>query len=146
MKRILLLALALAAATGAFGQLYKSIDKDGRVIYTDQPPPDLKSTPIKVNPGQPAAPPKTAVQRQKEQQQRESAGADKRKADEDAARRAKAKEARCASAKAQLRNLSEGGRFTKLDANGERVFLDEKQIEAERAAAQKAVDDSCNGS
>ena len=38
MNRILLLACTLAFSSAALAQLYKSIDKDGRVIYSDQPP------------------------------------------------------------------------------------------------------------
>ncbi|MGE3571780.1 MAG: DUF4124 domain-containing protein, partial [Burkholderiales bacterium] len=37
--RILILALLLAFASGAAAQLYRWVDKDGRVRYTDTPPP-----------------------------------------------------------------------------------------------------------
>lgn len=143
MKRILVLACALACSSAAFGQLYKSIDKDGRVIYSDQPPVATDSKQLKISPGPPPAPPASAKDRNKEAEKGKAAASEKAKADEENAKRAKAHEERCASAKAQLRNLGEGGRFTALDAKGERYFLDEQQVEAERAKAQKAVDESC---
>jgi hypothetical protein len=40
MKRIVLLTCALAIATLASAQLYKYVDKNGKTVYTDQPPPD----------------------------------------------------------------------------------------------------------
>lgn len=144
MNRILLLACALACSSAAFGQLYKSIDKDGRVIYSDQPPAAADSKQMKISPGPPSAPPAAAKERGKDAEKGSKAAAsEKAKADEENAKRAKANEERCASARAQLRNLGEGGRFTALDAKGERYFLDEQQVEAERAKAQKAVDESC---
>lgn len=146
MNRVLLLACALACSSGAFGQLYKSVDKDGRVTYTDQPPATTESKQLKINPGPSPAPPASAKDRTKEQEKGKAAAGEKAKADEEAAKRAKANEERCASARAQLRNLGEGGRFTALDAKGERYFLDEQQVEAERAKAQKAVDESCKAS
>ena len=146
MNRVLLLACALACTPVAFGQLYKSVDKDGRVTYTDQPPATTESKQLKINPGPSPAPPASAKDRIKEQEKGKAASSEKAKADEEAAKRAKANEERCASARAQLRNLGEGGRFTALDAKGERYFLDEKQVEAERAKAQKAVDESCKAS
>ena len=40
MKTIVLLTCALAVATLASAQLYKYVDKNGKTVYTDQPPPE----------------------------------------------------------------------------------------------------------
>src|SRR5689334_22388498 len=49
-NRVLLAGAALCAAIAAQAQVYKYIDKDGKVQYTDRPPDDAKKTEIKVDP------------------------------------------------------------------------------------------------
>ncbi|WP_167854924.1 DUF4124 domain-containing protein [Mangrovimicrobium sediminis] len=53
--RALTLAIALAAsvalfATGAQAQIYKSVDEQGRVTYSDTPPPDSDSEAVDLQP------------------------------------------------------------------------------------------------
>jgi len=59
LNRILLAGLALAFGTCAFGQMYKWTDKQGRVQYSDQPPPEdaTKQAAPKVQAGGGSAPP-----------------------------------------------------------------------------------------
>ena len=52
----------------------------------------------------------------------------------------------CEKARAYLRTVETGGRIATVDAKGEPVLLDDRQIEAERAKAQKAVDEACKTS
>lgn len=143
MKRILVLACALACSSAAFGQLYKSIDKDGRVTYSDQPPPAMESKQLKVNPGPPPPPPAAQRAREKEPDKARATAQDKAKADEEAAKKAKIEEENCNRAKAYLRTVADGGRITTVDAKGERILLDDKQIEEERIRAQRMVDEAC---
>lgn len=146
MNRILMLACALAFSSAAWAQMYKSIDKDGRVIYSDQPPPALESKQIKIDaaPAARQAPP--ATERVKELEKARAADSDKAKAEELKAKRAMAEAERCKSARALMQSLDLGGRFTTLNAKGERVFLDEAGIAAERERARKAIDESCKSS
>jgi len=146
MKRVVILACALACSSAALAQLYKSIDKDGRVIYSDQPPVAAESKQLKVSPGPATAPAPSAKERLKEQEKGKAASAGNSKEDEEKAKLDKANRERCEIARAQVRNMQEGGRFTAVDAKGERYYLDEKQIEAELAKAQKAVSESCKAS
>jgi len=147
MNRILLLACALACSPVAFAQLYKSIDKDGRVVYSDQPPATADAKQLKVSPGPAPAAPPTAKERNKDQEKgKTAAAAEKAKEDELKAKQAKANQERCEVARTQLRNFDAGGRFMVVDAKGERNIMDEKQIEEERAKAQKAIDESCKAS
>jgi len=143
MKGILFLAGALACSPAAFGQLYKSIDKDGRVTYSDQPPPAMESKQLKVSPGPPPPPPVAEGARKEEQDKGRAAAQDKAKADEEAAKKAKFDEENCNRSKAYLRTVADGGRLTTVDAKGERILLDDKQIEEERIRAQKMVDEAC---
>jgi hypothetical protein len=57
---------------------------------------------------------------------------------------AEAKRENCARASEALRALESGQRITRVDARGERYFLDDAQIAQEKVQARKAVQDSCN--
>ena len=48
MKRIILIAVALAFAPFAGAQLYKHVDKDGKVTYTDQPPANADAKAVNI--------------------------------------------------------------------------------------------------
>lgn len=143
MKRILVLAIALSVSTGALAQLYKWVDKDGRVTYSDQPPPAQESKQLNIGTGQ-AAPPRTSsVERDKELEKSRLEAKEKAKVAENVEKKAQLEEENCNRAKAYLRTVTDGGRIATYDEKGERVLLDDKQIEAERVKAQKAVDESC---
>lgn len=143
MKHLLALAFALAVSTGASAQLYKWVDKDGRVSYSDRPPPEQKAQQLNVAPGPPAAPPRSNLERDKALEKTRAGEREKAKVAAEAASRAKQDEEACERARMALRNLTEGGRFATIDAKGERVLLDEKQIEAETDRARKAVEKFC---
>ena len=57
MKKLLLVAAALAFSAGASAQLYKWKDKDGRTRYGDIPPPGVQATQIRAPAARPAPPP-----------------------------------------------------------------------------------------
>jgi len=89
MKRLLVLAAALALCAAATAQQYKWVDKDGKVRYGDVPPPGVKATPMKPPAAGPAPAakkdagkalsPEAAFQkRQKELQEQEQKGAKER--------------------------------------------------------------------
>ena len=66
MNRIALALVVLALAPAVSAQLYKYTDKDGKTVYTDQPPPNAESKAVRVQSAPPAAPEKTAVGKDKE--------------------------------------------------------------------------------
>ena len=75
--------------------------------------------------------------RRTEQQEAEAKG-EKERAE------SKSSEKNCNDARAQLKQLQEGMRISKIDPNtGERSFLEDKDRPAEVANAQKAVDSWC---
>ena len=134
MKRLVILAIALAVAPLATAQLYKYVDKDGKTVYTDQPPPSGDSQQIKVQtaPTPGSAPAKSAVEREKDlDKSRAKAREDAKKADE-TERVAKENQERCEQAKANLQTYLDGGRISKYNKEGERVLMDDADIEAER--------------
>ncbi len=146
MKRIVILACALALAPFASAQMYKYVDKDGKTVYTDQPPPDADPKNVRISPSAPAtapAPPKSAVQQDKELQKGRAKTAENAKKADETAARAKAEEERCNSAKAAYQQYSLGGRITKLDDKGEKVFLGDAEIDAARERAKQQVEQYC---
>ena len=144
---------ALAFTCAAWAQMYKWTDADGKVRYGDTPPPGVKATPIK---GPSAPPPPTASvpanpaakdQKpltpeqafRKRQQEREEADKKSAQARQDA----DIKRANCDAATAQLRTLQSGVRMSTINAQGERVYVEDDQRAQETARAQQAVAEWC---
>ncbi len=146
MKRILVLACALAASTAAFGQLYKWVDKDGKVTYSDQPPPAQQSKQLNLSTGQPSAPARSAVEMDKEIEKGRAEAREKAKVAAEKERKAEVDEQNCKSARAYLKTVESGVRVSTVDDKGDQVILDDDQIAAERAKAQKAVAEACKSS
>ena len=48
MKRLMIVAVALALAPLASAQLYKHVDKNGRVTYSDQAPAGVESKTLNI--------------------------------------------------------------------------------------------------
>jgi hypothetical protein len=168
--RILLLCLVMLP-TLASAEIYKWKDKDGRVRYSDVPPPSnvpqesLYGKKIPKPTGQPPLMPvegdaTAAMNREKA---KDKAASDKAPAskEEAAAKRAKdaeqqkkddeakqadlkVKQENCKAAQANLKTYSVGGRVMKTNEKGEREYLGDADIEKGKAAAQKDVETYCD--
>ncbi|MDO8293239.1 MAG: DUF4124 domain-containing protein [Gallionella sp.] len=156
MKKFLLILLMLASTT-AFAALSKWVDADGKVHYSDQPPPaNVKAKTLRV-PSEAAAPvsasgvaaasapvaPKTIAEREaelKKAQQAKKQAADKA-AQEQA--RMDAEKANCAAVQQNLRALQEGMRMVEIDAKGERSYLDDEQRRQRIEKAQQDIKTYC---
>jgi Domain of unknown function (DUF4124) len=146
MKRILVLACALAASTAAFGQLYKWVDKDGKVTYSDQPPPAQQSKQLNLNTGVASPPTRSAIERDKEIEKGRVEAREKAKVAGEKERKSEIDQQNCKAARAYLKTVESGVRVSTMDDKGEQVILDDEQIAAERVKAQKAVDEACKTS
>ena len=156
MKKILLILLMLASTT-AFAGLSKWVDADGKVHYSDQPPPaNVKAKTLRVT-SEAAAPvsasgvaaasapaaSKTIAEREaelKKAQQAKKEAADKA-AQEQA--RIDAEKANCAAVQQNLRALQEGVRMVEIDAKGERSYLDDEQRRQRIEKAQQDIKTYC---
>jgi hypothetical protein len=146
MKRLAILALTLALAPLAGAQLYKYTDKDGKTVYTDQPPPNAESKQVRVQPSAPAAaaaPSKSALERDKELQKGRDAQKDAGKKAEDEAKNAAAKQANCNVAKQQYQHYQDGGKIYKYGSTGERELMGDDEIEAARVRSKRELDEAC---
>ena len=153
MNKIAVMLLGLAAcAASVQAQVYKWTDKDGTVQYSDQPPPPdaAKSSLQKVISTSPSSP---AVQsdkaaakapdKVKDFEKRRSESAEKQTKADEASRLAQRKQESCDDARANMKSLEAGGRVSKVDANGERVFLDDDQMQQEIARVQNILAENC---
>ena len=174
MKRLsVALALALCAALAASAQMYKWVDSDGRVQYSDKPPPSNIKTETLRTPGRAAsapaagegkgegkgeakgegkgvapkdaakAGPKTAVEQDQAFRKRQLDAAKAQKEETQKQADARDKAENCKRAKAGLANLQIGGRQVRIDEKGERVFLDDQQIVQETAKAREEAAAAC---
>lgn len=165
------IAVMLAAAT-VTAQVYRWVDKDGKVQYSDIPPPnDAKVTPKKVDAKPATGPaagaaaarevPKTPGKEGKAGDKGTSPGPqtlddrnkafEKRRTDEaEAAKKAgeqakadKASAERCTEATKYLRGLESGRPVGGTDDAGNRKILDDNERAAEITKARAAMTESC---
>lgn len=150
---------ALAAVTNlcAAAGVYKWVDKDGKVHYTDQPPPTSAAVKVRthstpaVNPastgaaGAGAAPtaPKSYVDQElefrKRNAEKDEAEAKQRKADAEANERKLA----CAESRGNLRSLEEGGRVYFYDDKGEKKYMDDAERGKAIARTKQSIAKLC---
>lgn len=152
MKKLLLI-LSILTSANAFAGLSKWVDADGKVHYSDQPPPaNVKATTLRTS-SDAAAPEsaaasapaalKTIAEREAElkKAQRAKKEADDRAAQEQA--RAQGEKTNCDAAQQSLRALQEGMRIVEVDAQGERSYLDDEQRRQRIEKAQQNIRTYC---
>jgi hypothetical protein len=158
MKRILAVAVVCAIVPWAHAQLYKWVDDNGKVHYSDQPPPSsVKSTktieraraPAVSAPSGNAAPetakgPRTVADQEMEFRKRRVQAAEAEAKRQQEVQASAEKQRNCQQAKARVTNLERGGRVTKQGADGEQYFLEDADIARELVEARKVADSWCN--
>ena len=145
-------ALALAfgvliVAVPAAGALYKWTDANGRVVYSDQPPPGDVKTEI-VRPAPPPANPaavKDNANRDAELKQRQAQRVEQEKKAEKTRADAAKKEEFCTEARGQLKALETDFPLYKFNEKGEPVYMDDAGRKKEREKLQSRVREHCSG-
>ena len=152
MNRMIVVAVALALSPAALAQLYKYVDKDGKTVYSDQAPTNVESKQISVpRSSAPAAAPaaagnKSALEKDKELEKTREAAREKQKKSAEEAKQAEAAEQKCRQLREAYQTYAEGGRIQKLNDKGERILLDDAQIEAERNRTRREMEEACKKS
>lgn len=146
---IIAAAIAMGASAASWGdtQIYKAVDAQGHVVYSDKASTsNAQKTNVQVH--QPSAADLAHVEQQKaalqaaDNQRVSEAIADKvsqaqkQKQDGD-------KQARCQQARNYFLNLKDATRLFQRDAQGNRLYLPDDQLDAKRAEARKAMDAAC---
>lgn len=135
-RKLLALSLVLACTAAMADQVYRWVDKDGKVHYSQTPPVNASTSvqPVQVN----APPPdpaglQSAQLLQKQQADRNQKAADAAKAAEQDAAQAAQKKQQCDDLRSRLLTLQNSGRATTIDAQGNVTYLDDdaraKQIQ-----------------
>ena len=144
----LLLLLALGATANAEG-LYKWVDSQGKVHYSDQPPADAKAQGQKLEiRNQPAAssgesPEQSLAEKVQASRKRKAEAEEAKQKQDKAAAETKQKQDNCIQATGHLRTLQQGTRLIRYNAAGEREYLDDAARQQAILDAQKAVDTWC---
>ncbi len=154
-----LICMALCLYALAASAQWQWMDKDGRKVFSDRPPPsDIPEKSILKRPGgrgsaatpavAPAAAPGAAAapagvdkSLQERKKQAEDAEAAKRKADEE--RNARAMADTCSRAQQAKTGLDSGARMARTNEKGEREFMDEAARAAEGERLQGIINENC---
>lgn len=147
--RLVLLALAFLAAP-AQAQLYKWVDANGRVQYSDRKPTDARQQPQEVRNtvssigSQPSvAGGKTAAELDKDFQKRRQDQTDAQQKQQQAAAEQKQNSEACDAARRNLAALNSGQRIARFNQQGEKSYLDDADRVRETERAQQQVQNSC---
>jgi hypothetical protein len=144
----LLLACQISMAQTA---VYKTLDDDGNVAFTDRPPLDKPAERVKgivsasTNRTQLDADTTKAAEDKKYQQAANDIR--EQQANEDAefqAAVADQQDAACRAANARLSKYKNARRLYRERPDGEREYLNDAELDAERAEAARAVDELCS--
>lgn len=129
MRATIVLALCCAFSIACHAEIYKWVDADGKVQYSDQKPPAAANARTIAPPPPPADP--DAARRMANQQVELKKAADaeeqkRRKGDQDATS-AKQKEELCTNLRGQLQELRAGGEVFRYNSKGEREIINNDQ-------------------
>lgn len=157
--RAMLVALLFSGLQAqAQSTVYRWVDKDGKVRYSDTPPTGVKATTLRPPPGSYApapAPggdaaakdakkgPLTPAEQEAEFRRRQMEAQKARDKDDQAGRDAQTKLDNCARAQQALAALESGQRISRTSANGERYYIDDDQRVAEIARERQSVSSWC---
>lgn len=139
--------VAAMASTLRAAEVYRWVDEDGRVHFSDRPRV-AGERPLHVETRAPAPGPDDVRRRERRDRLLEVFAEERRRAREqarEARARAQARQKACAEARATLARLERGGVFYEVDAGGRRAYLDEAALERRRAWWRGQVERVCDG-
>lgn len=148
MKLLLALTALILYAAPAAAEMYRWVDAQGKVHYSDQPPAGKSQSSKTLNiPNQPAAPAvepnKSWQEKDLEYKKRQTTAADNEAKKKKEADDAKTKAENCDKSKKALKVLEDGGRINTYDEKGNRTVMDDAQRAKAMDDAKKAVSEWC---
>ena len=145
MRLILIMSFSLIASITLAAEVYRSIDSDGNVIYSDRPE-SANAVPIVIRTAaaatraptrQPSPPPSATTS---DSQEPDEATIERAVAEQ----RAEDRAANCAAARARSDSYETSHRLYRTGADGEREYLTDAQITEARAAARAEIARWCD--
>ena len=139
-------ALALAISMPALANdIYKYVDEDGTVHYVDRPTGAATEERVAyVSNGRSASSSRSGDSGPDWRERRESRQEEKKAAEEEAAQKAERDKA-CQESRDRLQQYNQARRLYRTDEQGERVYLDEAQVEEARQKVVELIEENCNG-
>ena len=146
------------AASPVAAETYKWTDPEGKVHYSDQPPPAnakeqvmgkprkpaaSTAAPAVTDKGAPAAKAKTYVEQEADFKKRQVEAAEREAAQKKKADEVAENKQNCEQVRVQLKVLQAGGRVTQTNAQGEREYMSDAQIGQEIERLNKAEASLC---
>jgi hypothetical protein len=146
-RRIGLAALWLAGLPVFADDIYRTVASDGTVVYSDHPL-SAASQRIAVQVTEPNPDDAARLAREQQLQNAQAAESSKQAAQQAAlqqkqAAQEAARQQRCAAARDRYAVFAAGGRIFHADAQGNRVYYSDEEIEERRTAAKAAMDRAC---
>ena len=141
-----LLTLVVAGSALA-GEIYKWTDADGNVQYGDRPvSPQSERLHIKSKPTNNASVQATTQARAdtRARERDEAANLPAGPSPEELRAEAEQRAEQCSASKAQLQKFLTSRRIYREDENGERVYMDEAEMQATRERSENQVEEYCN--
>ncbi len=147
-------ALLLATpAAWAAGEMYRWVDADGQVHYSDQPPPagakDIKAIrstgvdPLQSSDSDESAEPSYVEQNAAFEERQAKKAEERAEAEKEKQAEAERKK-NCELAKGNYNTVTTGGRVMRVNAQGEREYLTDEEIQKETIEARKTMEEWCN--
>jgi len=126
MIRSVLLALLLLPLAAAAQTMYKWVDEKGVTHFSESPPPDGKAAKVEVKPTAPETP-RSDDWRQRDLESRQRRAAKGTGDSEVQKRDQQMRGTRCSTARRELDGLKNARRVYKIDAKGERVYVEDAE-------------------
>ena len=152
-KHIGLLLIALLPLLAAATEMYKWVDKDGNVHFSDRPPEEATESveqlelKVDINERRRAAGQAAPNESQNSLSERRSAQTEaeerRRQRQTEAEKAVAQRQAQCYVARSNLQVLKEQRPMYRFDENGERVFVEDTDREAQIAQYQETVAEFC---
>lgn len=150
MLRFLAFFAALALSAAASAAVYKWVDAQGNVHYSDRPPSEDTQAQVISVASRPTGHDRVAVRSGADQNQRQSAApGDSQQKAEKATQQAvnadvaKSRAKQCEEAKARYQTAVDSHKLYKMGKNGEREYLSDAELSQARLDARRSVDESC---
>jgi Domain of unknown function (DUF4124) len=149
-------ALLLTLGTSVRAEVYKWVDKDGKVHYSDQPPLSgegkkmkrkTTDTPAAAAPAPSAntsaKPAATAADQELEYRKRKAEKEELEKKQQTEADAAQKNKEYCNNLKGELRSHGDGTRLVRHNDKGERIFLDDKERAESKQRLEERIAKEC---
>jgi type IV secretory pathway VirB10-like protein len=150
MKRYFLVITLAMISLNAYAGLNKWVDAEGKVHYSDTPPPEVKTQSVRniSGKGQADAPasfaPKSLAEREAAMKKSKQAKEDdsQKKAEQENIEETKRRN--CEASRQNKKTIEDGVRVTTYDEKGERTVMDDSARAQQLEEANKAISANCN--